>query len=206
MEDALQGTVTRLLGELRNGDRGSFDRLFPLVYDELHALARRALRPEAGRDPTLDATSLVHEAYLKLVDQSRADWRSRGHFRAVAAKAMRHITIDHARRRMAEKRGGGVRAVPLSSVQGGVAAAGGPDPETLLALDEALEGLAAEDERMARIVELKFFGAMTIEEIADVLEISPATVKRGWAFAQAWLHRAISGGAAEGPAGEAAPP
>ena len=191
MDDALQGNVTRLLGELRNGEPGSFDRLFPLVYEELHSLARRARRPDAGRDLTLDTTSLVHEAYLKLVDQSRADWRSRGHFRAVAAKAMRHITIDHARRRAAGKRGGGVPDVPLSAVEAFVAGGAGPDPETLLALDEALEALAAEDERMARIVELKFFGAMTIEEIAGVLEISPATVKRGWAFAQAWLHRAI---------------
>lgn len=191
MDDALQGSVTRLLGELRDGEPGSFDRLFPLVYEELRSMARRARRPDAGRDPTLDTTSLVHEAYLKLVDQSRADWRSRGHFRAVAAKAMRHITIDHARRRAAGKRGGGAPAVPLSAVEPFVAGPEGPDPETLLALDEALEALAGEDERMARIVELKFFGAMTIEEIAAVLEISPATVKRGWAFAQAWLHRAI---------------
>jgi RNA polymerase sigma factor (TIGR02999 family) len=191
MEDARQETVTRLLGEIGRGDHGSFDRLFPLVYEELRALARRVQRPDAGRDPTLDTTSLVHEAYLRLVDQSRADWRSRGHFRAVAAKAMRHILIDDARQRAAGKRGGGRAPAPLSAVADVLPGRepGGPDPETLLVLDGALERLAAEDARLARIVELRFFGQMTIEEVAREIEVSPATVKRGLSLAQAWLHR-----------------
>jgi RNA polymerase sigma factor (TIGR02999 family) len=191
METNRQETVTRLLGEIGRGDRGSFDRLFPLVYEELRRLARGVKRPDAGRDPTLDTTSLVHEAYLRLVDQSRADWRSRGHFRAVAAKAMRHILIDNARRRMAGKRGGGRAALPLSGEAALVPEneSGGLDPETLLLLDGALGRLAAEDARLARIVELRFFGEMTIEEVARELEVSPATVKRGWSLAQAWLYR-----------------
>ncbi len=195
MEDDRQETVTRLLGEIGRGESGAFDRLFPLVYDELRALARRALRPAGGRDPTLNATSLVHEAYLRLVEPGHADWRSRGHFRAVAAKAMRHILIDDARRRTAGKRGGGQAPVPLTAVAEVVPGGGPgePDAETLLLLDQALDRLAAEDERMARIVELRFFGQMTVEETAEALEISPATVKRGWSLARAWLHREMSG-------------
>jgi RNA polymerase sigma factor (TIGR02999 family) len=196
-EDARQETVTRLLGEIGRGERGSFDRLFPLVYEELRALAQRVVRPDAGRDVTLDATALVHEAYLKLVDQSRADWRSRGHFRAVAAKAMRHILIDDARRRTAGKRGGGRAPLTLSGDAALVAEdePGGLDPETLLLLDGALERLASEDARLARIVELRFFGEMTIEEVARELEVSAATVKRGWSLAQAWLYREMREGA-----------
>ena len=197
MADATRETVTRLLVEVREGKRDSFDRLFPLVYEQLHALARRARRPGAGRDPTLDTTSLVHEAYLKLVDQSRVDWRSRSHFCAVAAKAMRHILIDDARRRCAAKRGGGLAPLSLSAAAALVPQdeSGAPDAETLLVLDRALDRLAAEEPRLGRIVELRFFGDLTIDEIARELELSTATVKRGWSLAQAWLHREMQEGA-----------
>ena len=190
MTEAPRETVTRLLAEVGEGRRKSFDRLFPLVYEELRALARRVRRPDQGRDLTLDTTSLVHEAYLRLVDQSRADWRSRGHFHAVAAKAMRHILIDYARRGQAAKRGGGRPPASLDATgfaEPGVWEEG--DGDRLIALDRALEKLALVSERQASVVEMRFFGGMTIEEIAGALDLSPATVKRAWSTAQAWLYR-----------------
>jgi RNA polymerase sigma factor (TIGR02999 family) len=195
MAEATRETVTRLLAELGEGRRKSFDRLFPLVYGELRALARRVRRHDEGRDPTLDTTSLVHEAYLRLVDQSRADWRSRGHFNAVASKAMRHILIDYARRGRAAKRGGGQAPVSLDATgfpEPGVWEAG--DDERLIALDRALEKLALVSERQTSVVEMRFFGGMTIEEIAGALDLSPATVKRAWSTAQAWLYREMEPG------------
>lgn len=195
MTEATRETVTRLLAEVGEGRRKSFDRLFPLVYEELRALARRVRRPAEGRDQTLDTTSLVHEAYLRLVDQSRADWRSRGHFNAVACKAMRHILIDYARRGQAAKRGGGRAPESLDATgfaEPGVWEAG--DGERLIALDRALEKLALVSERQASVVEMRFFGGMTIEEIAGALALSPATVKRAWSTAQAWLYREMEPG------------
>ena len=187
-----QATVTRLLGDLRAGNRAAFDRLFPLVYGELLDLAR-AQRHLWHGDHTLNATALVHEAYLKLVDRERVDWRSRGHFGAVAAKAMRHILIDHARRQKAQKRGGDYIMVSLdASEQVEQSAWTGERVTDLLALNEALERLERVSERQARIVEMRFFGGLANEEIAEAIDISLATVKRGWALAQAWLYREIA--------------
>lgn len=185
-------TVTRLLGEIRRGDRESLDRLFPLVYDELRALARGQRRGGRGGE-TMNTHALVHEAYLRLVDQGRADWKSRGHFKAVAATAMRQILIDHARWKTAAKRGGHRPDVPLAAVEDLVSTEGRASEEVLIGLDEALVRLEARSSRQARIVELKFFGGLTIPEIAEALEISPATVKRGWATARAWLYRELEG-------------
>jgi RNA polymerase sigma factor (TIGR02999 family) len=191
--DARRETVTRLLAEVREGRSGSFDRLFPVVYNELHGLARRARGGWRGGE-TLNTTALVHEAYLKLVDQTKPDWRSRGHFGAVAAKAMRHILIDYARRRSAAKRGGDRPAASLDEALGVASLSSewsADDAARLIALDEALERLERESERGARIVELKLFGGLTNEETAEALGISLATVKRGWSLARARLYREL---------------
>lgn len=187
-------TVTRLLVDLRDGRREAFDELFPLVYLELHGAAARQRRGWEG-DETLDTTALVHEAYLKLVDQSAPDWRCRAHFVAVAARAMRQILIDHARRKCAAKRGG--RQTPRSLDELRVALEEGGDPaeagsEALVALDDSLRRLESLDDLQSRIVECRFFGDMTIKDTADALGISPATVKRGWAVAKAWLYRDLT--------------
>jgi len=190
VSDERQHTVTRLLGEVRDRRPGSFDRLFPLVYDELQEIARRQLR---GRpNGTLDTHALVHEAYLRLVDQSRPDWRTRGHFSAVASTAMRHILIDWARRRQAAKRGGGAGAVTLDRLEALMPTGDAPAEARLVALNDALSRLEAVSPREARIVELRFFGAMTIDEVAEAMDLSPATVKRGWSLARAWLYREMS--------------
>lgn len=189
--------MTRLLLRVREGDGEALDRLFPIVYEELRALARSQRRRWSGGDDTLNTTALVHEAYLRLVDRAHPDWTSRTHFGAVAAKAMRHILIDQARRRVAAKRGGGRVRVELTGVAdglGGPAGESAPEAEVLLALDEALQRLERISERQSRIVELKFFGGMTNEEVAEVLGLSLATVKRGWSVAQAWLYREIEPG------------
>lgn len=187
-----QRTVTRLLGEVRDGNRESFDRLFPLVYDELRSIARQQRR-RAPAVATLDTHALVHEAYLKLVDQTSPDWRTRGHFSAVAAKAMRYILVDYARRKGAEKRGGGRDDVPLDKVAAVLGEAPNVEIEGLIALNDALAALESESPREAKIVELKFFGGLTVPEIAETLDISTATVKRGWALARAWLYREMTG-------------
>lgn len=189
-----QQRVTRLLHDVRAGDRHAFDELLPLVYDELRDLAHRHRRRWQG-DDTLNTTALVHEAYLRLVDQSAApQWVSRPHFLAVASRAMRQILLDYAKRKRAAKRDGDRRRVPLEEVE--AALKGGGDPadarsEALIALDESLCGLEQQDPRQSRIVECRFFGGMTIEDTAEALGISPATVKRGWAMAQAWLYRGL---------------
>ena len=174
--------VTLLLTRLKDGDRGALDRLMPLVHDELRRLARAHMRRERA-DHTLQATALAHEAYMRMVDLDRIDWRDRAHFFAVAAGVMRRILIDHARKRRAARRGGGAPHVPLE--EGLRLAADRPDE--LVDLDEALERLAALDTRQARIVELRFFGGLSVEEAAVVLGVSPRTVKREWAVARAWL-------------------
>lgn len=186
-----QETVTLLLEELRAGDQNAFAELFPLIYDELHQAAERQRRRWEG-DETLNTTALVHEAYLKLVDQSAPAWQSRAHFLAVASKAMRQILINYAKRKGTAKRGGGSRPVPLHEIA--AALKGGGDPaeardEALAALDDSLRRLESLDERQCRIVECRFFGGMTIQDTAEALGISPATVKRSWGTAQAWLYR-----------------
>ena len=191
MSDPHQDSVTRLLGELRAGKSEAFDALLPLVYDELRELARRQRRRWNG-DETLDSTALVHEAYLRLVDQSSAQWASRVHFLAIAARAMRQILIDYAKRKRAGKRDGGRILLPLHDVDVLLRATGDvtdAQPDVLIALEESLCRLERHDPRQSRIVECRFFGGMTIEESAEALGISPASVKRGWAMAQAWLYR-----------------
>ena len=191
MSEDRSSTVTRLLVRIREGERDAFDDLLPLVYDEMRELARAQRRSWEG-DETLDTTALVHEAYLRLVEQTSPGWKDRAHFLAVASRAMRHILIDYARRRQAAKRGGGRRRLSLEEIESSLD--GGEDPaeardEALLALEESLTSLEEESERQSRIVECRFFGGMTIRETAEALEISTATVERGWAAAQAWLYR-----------------
>ncbi|MGH7558441.1 MAG: ECF-type sigma factor [Gemmatimonadota bacterium] len=183
--------MTRLLAELRGGDRDAFDELFPLVYDELHRAAQRQRRRWEG-DETLDTTSLVHETYLRLVDQSDPHWQSRAHFLAVASRAMRQILINYAKQKRAAKRGGHARPVPLHEIEAALKGAEDPSEardEALVALDGSLRRLESLDERQCRIVECRFFGGMTIQDTAEALGISPVTVKRSWATAQAWLYR-----------------
>lgn len=175
--------VTLLLSALTRGDEQAGEKLVPLVYDELRRLARSYMRRERT-DHTLQATALVHEAYLKLVEQRSANWQSRAHFFGVAAQVMRRILIDHARGHQRQKRGGEYEKVVLNE-----ALVFSPEQSAeLLAVDEALERLAKLDERQARVVELRFFGGLSVEEAAAVLDISPKTVKRDWSVAKAWLY------------------
>jgi RNA polymerase sigma-70 factor (ECF subfamily) len=187
-DQAPPSDVTHLLLAWRGGDRAVAEQLLPAIYAELHRQAARAMRRE-NEDHTLQATALVHEAYLRLVDQSRVEWRNRAHFFGVAAQLMRRILVDHARARRAAKRGGGDRAVTLSNVD----SAGQPDASDMdvLALHEALEKLASLDPEQARLVEMRYFTGLNIEETAEALGISPATVKREWATARAWLRREL---------------
>lgn len=185
------GDATRLLIAWSAGDREALDQMLPLVYAELHRLAAQYLSRE-GPGHTLQPTALVHEAYLRLINQRRVDWRNRAQFLGVAASMMRRILVNHARDRAAGKRAGGREQVSLSLVE---APSGAPEVE-LIALEEALDRLAALDQRKARVVELRFFGGLSMEEIAEVLEISRATVEREWSFARAWLYDALEGGGA----------
>jgi RNA polymerase sigma factor (TIGR02999 family) len=182
------GQVTRLLQEWRRGDQAAFDELLPLVYDELRRIARGALRRER-RDHVLQPTALVHEAFLRLVEQERARIRNRGHFLSVAAQAMRRILVDHERRRRAAKRGGGEKPVTLAEAGGPVDSGPGLD---VLAVHQALEDLARIDERQARLVELRYFGGLTTVEAAEVLGASRATLERDWTAARLWLRRRLS--------------
>ena len=174
--------VTALLADLRAGDEAAVDAILPHVYAELQDMAHRQLRGER-EGHTLNTTALVHEAYLKLVRQDQADWQNRAHFLSVAALAMRRILINYAKKRQAEKRGGG--AVLATLEEGAVGHATRTDE--LLALDEALDRLAARSERQARVVELAFFGGLTQPEIGEALGIGEATVRRDWRMARAWL-------------------
>jgi len=180
-----------VLEALRAGKPGAFDELFPLVYDELHRIAARQRRRWDG-DDTLNTSAVVNEAYLKLVDQSAPDWQNRAHFLAVASTAMRQILIDYAKRKRASKRGGGRPHLALQDIESALKreedASGAPD-EVLVALDESLVRLQQREPKQARIVECRFFGGMSIEDTAEALGMSVATVKRGWAMAQAWLYR-----------------
>ena len=181
------GEVTRLLGEIGQGHQDAVNRLLPLVYDELHKLARAYFRRERG-EHTLQPTALVHEAYLRLVDQ-RAPLENRGHFLAVAATQMRRILLDYARKHHAARRGGGQRVILEDTMA--VAEQRGLD---MIGLDVALRKLAELDASQAQMVELRFFGGLSVEETAAVMGISTATVKRAWSSARAFLHREISGG------------
>jgi RNA polymerase sigma factor (TIGR02999 family) len=194
--DAGGSDITRLLHEWRGGSAEALQSLIPLVYDELHALASRYLSRER-RDHTLQATALVHEAYVKLAGQRDVNWQNRAHFFGIAAKLMRRILVDHARRDRRAKRGGGVVPVPLDDVQPPSPA--GVDPYDAYAIDRALTRLEALDPQQGRVVELRFFGGMTIEETAEVVGLSPATVNREWAVARAWLYRELAADAAGNP-------
>ena len=181
--------VTGLLLRWREGDEKARERLMALVYDDLRRKAAAYLRRERGGH-TLQPTALVHEAYLRLLAQDRVAWQNRAHFLAIAASMMRRVLVDHGRRQKAKKRGGPAARVTLED---GLAPSM-PRELDLLALDEALDALAALDEQKARIVELRAFGGLEVEEAAAVLGISPATVKRHWAFALAWLQQRLRGG------------
>ena len=181
-----QGNVTNLLLEWRNGDSSALERLTPIIYHELLRLARARLSRE-NRDCTLQPTALVHECYLRLADQTRLQWQNRAHFYAVAANTMWRVLIDQARKRKSLKRGQGVRVTLQTGMD--VARERGPD---VLALDEALQRLAGLDARKGRVIELKFFGGMTSEEIGQVLGISVATVGRELRLGQAWLRREMT--------------
>ncbi|MGA2137166.1 MAG: sigma-70 family RNA polymerase sigma factor [Bryobacteraceae bacterium] len=183
------GEVTRLLRAWRDGDEGAFQELVPLVYDELKRLAHRYMR-QAAAGHTLQTTAVVHDAYIRLVHASPVDWHDRTHFFAVCAQVMRRVLVDYERQRESLKRGGGVQLVSLEDT-----------PETgkdglmdLFALDEALTRLACLDARKAKVVELRFFGGLTVAEAAQVLKISPGTVIRDWDFAKAWLRRDLDTG------------
>jgi RNA polymerase sigma factor (TIGR02999 family) len=178
--------VTVLLRDWSRGDRAALSQLLPVVYAELRRVAARQLRSERA-DHTLQPTALVHEAYLRLVDQRHVDWQNRAHFFGVAAQVMRRILVDHARRHDAIKRGDGVRCVPIDEAKD-VAAS---NDVSILALDHALGRLQRVDADLARLVELRAFGGLTIEAAAHVLNVSPSTVKREWRVAKAWLHREL---------------
>jgi RNA polymerase sigma factor (TIGR02999 family) len=178
--------VTALLDEWNRGDRDALDRLLPLVYRELRGIAARQLHRER-HGHTLQPTALVHEAYLRLVDQRSVDWHDRAHFFGIAAQVMRRILVDHARRQAARKRGDNLQRVPLEDVIDRAAATEIP----VLGLDQALSRLEQVDRGLARIVELRAFGGLTIDEAAHVLKVSPSTVKRDWRTAKAWLTREL---------------
>ena len=180
--DAAGADVTQLLQQWSNGQERALDRLLPKIHDELRTLAASYLRRERP-DHTLQPTALVNEAFLKLVDQRAVKWQNRAHFFGIAAQAMRRILVDHARAHAASKRGGALRKVPLDDA---IVSGGATDVE-LLALDQALTRLAALDPQQSRIVELRFFGGLTMEETAEVMHISPATIGREWRMAKAWL-------------------
>jgi RNA polymerase sigma factor (TIGR02999 family) len=180
--------LTRLLVAHREGDSSALPRLLPLIYRDLQRLAKRQLGPHRSAQ-TLDTTSLVHEAYLKLVESEGGSWQDRGHFFAVASIAMRQIVIDYARSSRAKKRGGELRAQGLDGVELAI----DEQADTLIAIDRAMEGLREIDERLPRVVECRFFAGLTEEETAEALGVSTRTVERDWKRARAWLRQAIDG-------------
>lgn len=186
MKQTSDHEVTRLLEELSRGEPGAADRLAPVIYDELHRLAELAMHRESAGH-TLQPTELVHEAFLRLMGQQHVDWRNRSHFYGIAAQSIRRLLIDHARRRLSGKRNHGIRVTLDESI--------GQDDDRqldLLALEDALQQLEAMDPRQARVVELRYFGGLDIPEVAEALGISPATVKRDWTFARAFLLNRLS--------------
>jgi RNA polymerase sigma-70 factor, ECF subfamily len=183
----LSATVTDLLIDLQSGSEGAMERLIPIVYDELRSLAAAYLNPGQG-SRTLQPTALVHEVYLKLVDQRRATYQNRTHFFGTAALLMRRLIVDHARREGTQKRGSGNIVTLSDDLTPGISTS-----DDVIRLNDALDALAVLDTRQARVVECRFFGGLSIDETADVLEISPATVKREWTMARAWLHAELQG-------------
>lgn len=181
-----QQQITQLLVQLSDGDRSVVDQILPLVYNELRRMAQGHLRRERA-DHTLNATALVHEAYLKLVDQRDVTWQNRAHFLGIAATAMRRILINYAKGRLAEKRGGGMPVVTFNEELMG----GGSRADDLVTLDEALARLQVLNERQGKVVELRFFGGLTEEETAEALGVSVPTVKRDWRVARAWLGKEL---------------
>lgn len=180
--------ITRMLREWSNGNRDALERLMPLVYDELHRQAARFLRRE-NPNHTLQTTALIHEAYIKLIDQQEPNFNSRTHFYAISANIMRRILVDHGRAKHREKRGGMAKTVQLDEETIII-----PSEQTvdLVALDEALDRLAGYDVQQANVVELRYFGGLTLEETAEALKVSRTTVATDWAMAKAWLHRELS--------------
>jgi len=179
--------VTRLLQEWSEGDETALAKLMPLVHDELHQLAHQHMRRESAGH-VLQTSALINEAYLRLVDQPQIRWQSRAHFFGIAARLMRHILVDDARKRNAAKRGGSFIQVPLDEASTVIH----EQAANVAALDDALQRLEAIDERQGKIVELRFFGGLSIEETAEVLKVSPGTVMRDWTFARAWLRNEMS--------------
>lgn len=186
------GEVSGLLQAWSQGDREALKKLTPIVYEELHRLARHYMRGERSGH-SLQTTALVNEAYIRLTDYKRMRWENRAHFFAVSAQLMRRILVDHARRHNL-KRGGGVQHVLLEDT----AVIGGERDEDIVALDDALQALARIDSRKAQVVELRFFGGLSVEETAEVLRVSAVTVMRDWSTAKAWLYRELTGGATDG--------
>lgn len=187
MTDSVNKDVTKLLEAWSEGDGRALEDLMPLVYDELHRMAKRYMQSQPSGH-TLQTTALIHEAYLKLADQKEKHWQNRAHFFAVSARAMRHILVDHARTRQAKKRGGTTEFVSLEDV----AVISNERAAEVVALDDALENLFVLEERKGRVVELRYFGGLSVEETAGVLKISPETVMRDWKFAKTWLLRELS--------------
>jgi RNA polymerase sigma-70 factor, ECF subfamily len=188
MSAAADKDVTRLLEAWSGGDVDALAAMMPLVYDELRRMAKRYMNNQPSGQ-TLQTTALIHEAYLKLAQRPEKRWQNRAHFFAVAARAMRHILVDHARSRQAEKRGGGVtEIVSLENV----AVISNERAAEVIALDEALDSLLALDEGKGRVVELRYYGGLSVEETAEVLKVSPETVMRDWSFAKTWLLRELS--------------
>jgi len=179
--------ITGILKEVKQGDRSAWERLLPMVYGELRQLAANFLRRERN-DHTLQPTALVHEAFLKLVDQTHVDWQSRAHFFAISAQAMRRILVDHARQHQAAKRGGGQKRIVLDENLIGETR----QVDNLLSLEDALVKLALLDSRQAKIVELRFFGGLSVAEVAEVLQISKRSVEREWTMVRSWLRRELS--------------
>lgn len=181
--------ITQMLREWSGGNRDALDELMPLVYEELHRQAARYLRRES-KDHTLQTTALIHETYLKLIDQREVEWQNRAHFFAIAAQAMRRILVDYARAKQREKRGGRDENLPLEAA---LTVAADEKSVDLIALDEALTKLGKIDERQARVVELRYFSGLSLEETAEALDISRATAAREWNVARAWLRREMTG-------------
>lgn len=186
-----QHEITQLLAEWSDGNQSALDELYPLVYEELHRLARRYMSRER-KGHTLQTTALINEAYVRLVDQRNVHWANRSHFFAISAQIMRRILIDHARRHAYAKRGGGAQQVSLEEV----AIVANEKSAEIIRLDEALTTLAKMDPRRCHVVELRYFGGLSNEEIAGVLKVSENTVTRDWNLARAWLHQQLTGSAA----------
>jgi len=196
-DDAAASEVSRLLRAWSAGDQGALEKLTPIVYDELRRLARRYTKGERPGH-SLQTTALVNEAYMRLVDYKRMQWQNRAHFFAVSAQLMRRILVERARRHNV-KRGGGVQHVSLEQAAEQAAVLGGDRSKDLVVLDDAMNALAQMDARKAQVVEMRFFGGLSVEETAEVLKVSPVTVMRDWSSAKAWLYRELAGGRSDGP-------